>query len=171
VECVYAKAPFGGPSQIIEYLGRYTHKVAITAHRIKSIDDEYIRFQYKDYADNSKVKEMTLSHTEFVRRYEQHILPRRFVKIRHAGYLSHRGKNERIVKLHNQLKLPPPMPKVEVPILLRVLIKTGIDISLCPICKTGKLILIKTSICINGILIDVKTIQNKGSPLLNIDIP
>ncbi|MBK7338923.1 MAG: hypothetical protein IPQ10_12415 [Saprospiraceae bacterium] len=89
----------------------------------------------------------------------------------HAGYLSHRGKNERIAKLHNLLKLPPPMPKVEIPIQLRVLIKTGIDISLCPICKTGKLILIKTSICINGILIDVQTIQNKGSPLINIDIP
>jgi len=168
---VYSKAPFRGPSQIIAYLGRYTHKVAITAHRIKRIDDEYIKFQYKDYADNGKEKEMTLSHIEFARRYEQHILPRRFVKIRHAGYLSHRGKNERIAKLHNLLKLPPPMPKVEIPIQLRVLIKTGIDISLCPICKTGKLILIKTSICINGILIDVKTIQNKGSPLINIDIP
>ncbi|MBK8154596.1 MAG: hypothetical protein IPQ10_04820 [Saprospiraceae bacterium] len=70
---------------------------------------------------------------------------------RHAGYLSHRGKNERIAKLHNLLKLPPPMPKVEIPIPLRMLIKT--------------------SICINGILIDVKTIQNKGSPLINIDIP
>ncbi|MBK9379689.1 MAG: transposase [Saprospiraceae bacterium] len=77
---VYSKAPFRGPSQIIEYLGRYTHKVAITAHRIKRIDDEYIKFQYKDYADNGKEKEMTLSHIEFARRYEQHILPRRFVK-------------------------------------------------------------------------------------------
>jgi len=89
----------------------------------------------------------------------------------HAGYLSHRGKKLRIANLYDQLKLPPPMPKVEIPIQLRVLIKTGIDISLCPICKTGKLILIKTSICINGILIDVQTIQNKGSPLINIDIP
>ncbi|MBK9580365.1 MAG: transposase [Saprospiraceae bacterium] len=90
---VYAKAPFGGPAQIIEYLGRYTHKVAISVNRIIAIDDQYITFKYKDYADRNLVKEMSLTHQEFLRRFEQHILPKRFVKIRHAGILTHRNKN------------------------------------------------------------------------------
>ncbi len=82
---VHAKAPFGGPAQILEYLGRYTHKVAITAHRILHIDDSHISFKYKDYADGNKQKVMSLSHEEFLRRFEQHILPKGFVKIHHAG--------------------------------------------------------------------------------------
>lgn len=161
---VYAKAPFGGPSQIIEYLGRYTHKVAITAHRIKHISDDSIRFHYKDYADKNLVKEMTLSHEEFLRRFEQHLLPKRFVKIRHAGYLAHRGKTKRLQLLHLHLQLPKPMPKVQIPIMLRILLKTGVDISICPICKKGILILENTKIYYNGILIDINNIRNKGSP-------
>lgn len=78
--------PFGGPAQIIEYLGRYTHKVAITAHRILHIDDSHISFKYKDYNDGNKQKIMTVEHVEFLRRFEQHILPQAFMKIRHAGY-------------------------------------------------------------------------------------
>jgi len=83
---VYAKAPFGGPQQIMEYLGRYTHKVAISTHRIKAITDDSITFSYKDYQDKHKQKLMTLSHEEFLRRFEQHILPKGFVKIRHSGF-------------------------------------------------------------------------------------
>ncbi|MBK7742066.1 MAG: transposase [Saprospiraceae bacterium] len=67
--------------------------MAITAHRIQEITDRTITFKYKDYADKSKVKEMTLSHAEFARRFEQHILPHRHVKIRHSGYLSHQGQD------------------------------------------------------------------------------
>ena len=80
---VYAKAPFGGPQAVIEYLGRYTHKVAISNHRIYSIDDQQrtVTFVYKDYADDNRQKQMTLGSTEFIRRFEQHILPRRFTKI------------------------------------------------------------------------------------------
>ena len=89
---VHANAPFGGPAQILEYLGRYTHKTAITAHRIKELTGTTITFTYKDYADEKKQKLMTLSHEEFARRFEQHILPKRFVKIRHGGYLAHNGK-------------------------------------------------------------------------------
>src|SRR5690606_14772794 len=83
---VYAKRPFGGPKQVIEYLGRYTHKVAITTHRILHISDSEITFRYKDYKDGNKQKEMTLTHEEFLRRFEQHILPKGFVKIRHSGF-------------------------------------------------------------------------------------
>ncbi len=86
---VYAKPPFGGPAQVVEYLGRYTHKVAISNNRIKSISAEgKVTFSYKDYADGNKQKEMELPALEFIRRFEQHILPKRFTKIRHYGYLS-----------------------------------------------------------------------------------
>jgi predicted nucleic acid-binding Zn ribbon protein len=78
---VHANAPFGSPAQILEYLGRYTHKVAITAHRIKEITGSSITFAYKDYADGNKKKLMQLTHPEFLRRFEQHILPRGFVKM------------------------------------------------------------------------------------------
>lgn len=163
---VYAKAPFGGPSQIIEYLGRYTHKVAITSHRIKNISNLDITFYYKDYADKNQRKEMTLTHEEFIRRFEQHILPSRFVKIRHAGYLATRGRKERINTILSNLKLPPPMPKVSIPLVLRILIKTGNDISLCPVCQKGLLILENTSIMFNGSLVSIATLKNKGSPIV-----
>lgn len=71
---VYAKAPFGGPHAVIEYLGRYTHKVAISNHRLTAIDEQSVTFDYKDYADDSKQKQMTLNGQEFIRRFEQHIL-------------------------------------------------------------------------------------------------
>lgn len=161
---VYAKAPFAGPSQIIEYLGRYTHKVAITAHRIKEITDSDITFRYKDYADKNMVKEMTLSHTEFARRFEQHILPKRFVKIRHCGFLSHRDKSQRIQRLHQQMNLPSPMPRVTISTALRVMLKTGVDINICPVCKRGRMIHQHTLIMYNGELRDITTMRNRGSP-------
>jgi hypothetical protein len=100
---VYAKRPFAGPKQVIEYLGRYTHnlsrtgfgKVAISNHRIKAIGDNEVSFSYKDNRDKvSPVKVMTLTAAEFVRRFAQHILPHRFVRIRHYGELSSVGKEE-----------------------------------------------------------------------------
>ncbi len=104
------------------------------------------------------------SHAEFARRFEQHILPHRYVKIRHSGYLSHRGKTARLERLHQQMNLPPPMPKVTISTAHRVLLKTGIDITLCPVCKRGKLIYQKTMIMYNGILRDITTHHNRGSP-------
>jgi len=84
---VYAKEPFGGPQQVIEYLGRYTHKVAISNHRIQNIDSRGVSFTWHDYRDNRE-KLMTLSGTEFLRRFCQHIVPKHFVRIRHFGLLS-----------------------------------------------------------------------------------
>jgi hypothetical protein len=162
---VYAKAPFGGPAQIIEYLGRYTHKVAITSHRITEITNTTISFNYKDYNNGSKVKSMTLSQEEFVRRFELHILPYKFVKIRHAGYLCHRGKIDRIADLYEQLKLPPPMPKLIMSTGLCVLIKTGVDITLCKKCNSGKMMLLDSLIMWNGVLKSVHEIRNRGRPI------
>lgn len=164
---VYAKAPFAGPSQIIEYLGRYTHKVAITAHRIKEVTDADITFRYKDYADKNTVKEMTLSHEEFARRFEQHVLPKRYVKIRHCGFLSHRDKAERMKRLHDAMKLPPPIPKVTISTALRVMLKTGVDINICPICKRGRMKHEQSLIMYNGELLDISTLRNRGSPHIN----
>lgn len=82
---VYAKQKFGSPEIVIEYLGRYTHKVAISNHRIKNIREQSVSFAYKDYADKNAQKEMTLSGTEFIRRFSLHILPKGFLKIRHYG--------------------------------------------------------------------------------------
>jgi hypothetical protein len=91
---VYAKRPFGGAGQVIEYLGRYTHKIAISNHRIQSIDNGKVVFSYKDYGDGGKVKTMTLSAPEFLRRFCLHIWPKGFRKIRHYGILASRNKKE-----------------------------------------------------------------------------
>lgn len=85
---VYCKQPFYGPQQVIEYLGRYTHKVAISNHRIKSIEQQTISFTAKDYRQGGKKYLLTLSHQEFIRRLAQHILPKAFVRIRHYGILA-----------------------------------------------------------------------------------
>ena len=105
---VYAKAPFGGPHEVIEYLGRYTHKVAISNHRICSINDEEgtVSFNYKDYADGDMQKQMTLTVQEFIRRFEQHILPERFTKIRTYGYLANRNRHQRINEVLSKMKMP-----------------------------------------------------------------
>ena len=173
---VHANAPFGGPAQILEYLGRYTHKTAITAHRIKEITSTSITFTYKDYrsigtgnADEKKQKPMTLSHEEFARRFEQHILPKRFVKIRHGGYLAHNGKNKRIAAIHQQLNLPKPMPKVIIPFSLQMLQRTGKDYTLCPTCKVGTMEIIASYLNHNGRLVNIKDLtrnktKNKASP-------
>jgi hypothetical protein len=84
---VYAKEPFAGSEQVVEYLGRYTHKVAISNHRITSIGNNKVKFNYHDYRDN-KQKEIVLHGIEFLRRFCQHILPKGFVRIRHFGLLS-----------------------------------------------------------------------------------
>jgi hypothetical protein len=84
---VYAKEPFAGPAQVVEYLGRYTHKVAISNHRLLKIDESGVTFRWRDYRDN-KEKILPLNGVEFLRRFCQHILPKGFVRIRHYGILS-----------------------------------------------------------------------------------
>jgi hypothetical protein len=136
---VYAKAPFGSPDRVVEYLGRYTHKIAITRHRILEVNANHIRFSYKDYADGSKTKQMLLPHREFLRRFEQHILPKRFVKIRHYGFLRLQGKRERLAGIRSALSLEPQKEKVLAPLRIRMLEKYGKDISKCPCCQTGRM--------------------------------
>ena len=100
---VYAKRPFGGPKQVVEYLGRYTHKIAISNHRITGITNNLVSFSYKDYRDVGKNKIMTLSQGEFIRRFSMHILPKCFVRIRHYGILSSHRKQKLLPLIHRQL--------------------------------------------------------------------
>jgi Putative transposase/Transposase zinc-binding domain len=139
---VYAKAPFGSVASVVEYLGRYTHKVAITRHRIVSIIETGVTFRYKDYRDGNKQKEMTLSIAEFLRRFEIHFLPKRFVKIRHYGFLQNHDRTKRLNAVRQEMHLQPLPPKVQIPVALRILEQYGHDISLCPKCKQGRLILV-----------------------------
>lgn len=139
---VYAKSPFGSVANVVAYLGRYTHKIAITHHRILAISNHSVLFKYRDYKGGDHQKEMTLSHTEFLRRFELHILPKHFIKIRHYGLLQNHGKTKRLNNIRKQLKLQPLPPKVQVPVTARMLEKYGKDITLCPKCNHGKLILI-----------------------------
>jgi hypothetical protein len=170
---VYAKAPFGNVASVVEYLGRYTHKVAITKHRIVSITETDVTFRYKDYSDGNRQKEMTLSIAEFLRRFEIHFLPKRFVKIRHYGFLQNHGKTKRLNAVRAAMKLQPLASKVQIPVALRMLEQYGHDISLCPKCKQGRLILVaivyagqhavKLSAAVTTINEQV-TLCNKGSP-------
>jgi hypothetical protein len=138
---IYAKRPFGGPKQVIEYLGRYTHKVAISNQRIKSIENERITFAYKDYKDGGKKKEMSLTESEFVRRFAQHILPPKFRRIRHYGFLSNAAKGKALEKVRqslgvqHQAKMDKAAKKAEA--LRRML---GDNPSQCRCCKEGTML-------------------------------
>jgi hypothetical protein len=101
---VYAKPPFGGPGRVLKYLARYTHRVAISNHRLVSLDDGYVTFRYKDYADDHRRKTMRLPADEFLRRFLQHVLPRGFVKVRHYGLLANRHRED-LLKVCRRLLL------------------------------------------------------------------
>ena len=103
---VYAKPAFGGPSQVLRYLGRYTHRVAISNHRIDSFDGERVVFRYKDYAHGGKHRVMTLTAVEFLRRFFLHVLPKGFVRIRHFGFLANRWRKARLAICRELLGCP-----------------------------------------------------------------
>jgi hypothetical protein len=108
---VYAKPAFGGRRQVLRYLGRYTHRVAISNHRLLSFDGERVTFRWKDYAHGSKTRQMTLLATEFLRRFFLHVLPKGFVRIRHFGFLGNRFRAARL-RLCRQLLATAPLPPV-----------------------------------------------------------
>ena len=137
----YSKQPFGGPEQVLEYLGRYTHRVAITNNRILSIEDGRVTFNYRDRSDENKVKELTVRAKEFIRRYLLHILPPGFMKIRYYGFLAHANKKVSIPLLRQLINpdaeiVEKLMETVE-EMMLRL---TGVDVSLCPECGKGKMV-------------------------------
>ena len=137
---VYAKRPFAGPTQLLEYLGRYTHRVAISNERLVSHTDGVVRFRWRDYADGDRVKIMTLAAEEFIRRFLLHVVPDGFVRIRHFGFLANRTRRTKLARCR-ALLTPPPAPAASaiesVAALMRRL--TGIDIDRCPVCQQGQL--------------------------------
>jgi Putative transposase/Transposase zinc-binding domain len=138
---VYAKSPFGGPQQVIEYLGRYTHKVAISNHRIVSIDDDKVSFTYKDYADGSKQKTMTLEATEFLRRFCLHILPPGFRKIRYYGFMA--NANSSLLQVQQkEMGLVTQTGKEIKKISWKVIAKQKLnyDADRCPCCQKGTMV-------------------------------
>lgn len=141
---VYAKRPFAGPKPVLAYLARYTHRVGITNRRICAVNAaaKTVTFAYKDYADGAKPKEMTIACTEFVRRLRLHILPERFVKIRHYGMLSNRNRRARIAQARVVL---PPMPALERPTVEApegAVERTGLP-ARCPHCHQAGWVLVK----------------------------
>jgi hypothetical protein len=91
---VYAKPPFGGPEHVLQYLARYTHRVAISNHRIIDVNHTHVTFRWKDYAHHSKPRTMSLPHEEFLRRFLQHVLPKGFPRFRYFGFLANRRRAE-----------------------------------------------------------------------------
>ncbi len=143
---VYAKQPFMGPAQVIEYLGRYSHKIAISNHRIKKVSDGKVSFSYKDYADGSKQKVLTLDAQEFLRRFCLHILPPGFMKIRHYGILASRVKPK--LRMQQMLMGVLVISKEHADqknVGWKEIAKTKLnfDVDACPCCKKGKMIRIK----------------------------
>ena len=108
---VYAKKPFAGPQQVLKYLSRYTHRVAISQGRLLAADPQSVTFRYKDYADGARRKTMTLTVEEFVRRFCLHLLPERFVKIRHYGLLGNRNRAQRLQQARQFLGVAAPAPR------------------------------------------------------------
>jgi hypothetical protein len=131
---VYAKRPFGSPKHVIEYLGRYTHKVAISNHRIEGIENDLVRFRYKDYRDESKVKSITMHPIEFIRRFSLHILPKRFTRIRHYGILSSSRKLHVLPLLHQQVESRLEYPEEEHWKQISIE-RLGYNPDACPVCK------------------------------------
>ncbi len=138
---IYAKSPFGGPKQVIEYLGRYSHKIAMSNHRIKKIANGKVSFTYKDYADNSKQKLLSLDAEEFLRRFCLHILPPKFMKIRHYGILASRYK-PLLRKYQFSVGIITKTKKATWKEIARA--KLNFDVDKCPSCKTGTMIRIQS---------------------------
>jgi hypothetical protein len=135
---VYCKPPFGNAAKVIEYLGRYTHRVAISNNRIKSLENGRVSFYWRDYSDGNKTKLMTLATEEFIRRFLIHVLPQGFRKIRHFGIFASRDKSNRIslCKILTKTKFVLAAAKSAIGKLAEIF---GKDFNLCPACKTGRL--------------------------------
>jgi len=147
---VYAKRPFAGPQQVLEYVGRYTHRVALSNDRLVEIDRGHVRFTYKNYrADPPQVgKTMTLAADEFIRRFLLHVLPPGFHRIRHYGFLGARHRRTKLPLcrqlIGSSVPIPPPPPVSRAaPNTERIEVPTGISLRTCPACHQGQMIVIE----------------------------
>ncbi|MBU1625818.1 IS91 family transposase [bacterium] len=139
----YCKKPFGGPEYVLRYLGRYTHRVAISNHRIVKVEDERVTFKWRDYRDHNKTKLMTLDVSEFIRRFLLHILPYRYYKIRYYGLLANRYRKVKLSQCQKKLKVAKD-DSAELTsngswqeLLLEL---CGLDVRICPKCHVGQML-------------------------------
>ncbi len=128
-----------GPAQVLDYLGRYTHRVALSNRRLVDHAEGRVRFRWRDYADHDRVKVMTLETDELLRRFLLHAVPRGFMRIRHFGLLANRTRRDRLRQCRDLLGQPPPAdaaPAAAAVLLLRL---TGVDLARCPVCGEGRM--------------------------------
>jgi hypothetical protein len=143
---VYAKRPFAGPGQVLEYLGRYTHRTAISNERLVSAEANSVRFRYKDYAHRGRCKTMTLQALEFLRRFALHVLPRGLNRIRHYGVLANRNKRALLAAARTALAVPEPVRACAAAESIAAFWQrvAGIDIARCTHCGSGTLRIVAT---------------------------
>ena len=140
---VYAKKPFGSPQTVLDYLGRYTHRVALSNERILSVQNGQVTLSYRDRKDGNRKTTIPLDAQEFIRRFLLHVLPDGFMRIRHFGFLANRSKKQALSQCRRLLKIEPALPETPKEsakdLLLRI---TGIDLSRCPSCHRGTMIVV-----------------------------
>jgi hypothetical protein len=137
---VYCKPPFAGPEHVLAYLGRYTHRVAISNDRLVTLTEGRVRFRWRDYADRDRVKVMELDAEEFLRRFLLHVVPDGFVRIRHFGLLANRHRAAKLAQCRALLAQPPaPAPGPPESVRALMLRVTGLDNDRCPVCQQGPL--------------------------------
>jgi hypothetical protein len=137
---VYAKKPFAGPAPVLDYLGRYTHRVAISNDRILDLSGGMVTFAYRDRAQDDRRRTMILAAEEFIRRFLLHVLPRGFMRIRHFGFLANRSKAHALARCRELLDAEPRPTSESNSTAERILRLTGTDISRCPRCGHRPLI-------------------------------
>jgi hypothetical protein len=141
---VYAKPPFAGPARVLDYLGRYTHRVAISNNRLVAFKDNKVTFQWKDRKNHDRTRTMTLDAHEFIHRFLMHILPKGFVKIRYFGFLSNRHRRDRLSLCRQLLNAPP--PEIDPQLVdwkTRYQALTGTSLDICPFCHQGRMRLLQ----------------------------
>jgi hypothetical protein len=140
---VYAKKPFGSPQTVLDYLGRYTHRVALSNDRILNVQNGLVTLSYRDRKDGDRKKALPLEAHEFIRRFLLHVLPDGFMRVRHFGFLANRSKKQALAQCRKLLKIDPPLPQNQKESakdwLLRI---TGFDLNRCPSCHNGTLIVV-----------------------------
>ena len=140
---VYAKRPFAGPEQVLDYVGRYTHRVAISNHRLLDIAEGKVTFRYKDYRHDAQQKTMILEAEEFIRRFLLHVLPDGFQRIRYYGFLGNRYREQKLAHCRELLGMPTPeSPALETAKDYRERYEelTGSSLWQCPVCRQGRML-------------------------------
>jgi hypothetical protein len=145
---VYAKRPFAGPQQVIDYVGRYTHRVAISNHRLMAIENDQVRFQWKDYRNGGQIQLMTLSSEEFIRRFLLHVLPDGFQRIRYYGFLANRNRQQKLATCRRLIGMQVPIQQStesqpDSDYRDRYEKLTGCSLRQCPQCRQGRMVIVQ----------------------------